>query len=390
MLSPLVAQYVDVGQGFNLPVLAWQAPTSRVDSVNVIIHGLTRTLSEGFVFDSGAATSANALIAVPLFEHSGRDSSDTPIQPNSASLRWDKSNGYIDNSNAANAPSISSYTALDNLLINLTTTYPAATSIHLIGFSAGAQFLNRYAAVSDTLPTLHGVRLIFGSASSWLYLDSTRADPSLDPAQLQRTDFRVPDPAPKAYDAWKYGLQNAPVPASVARARVLGYATTLISVRDDTKTTNKLDGSDAAAVQGTQRFVRGETYRAYLEAVWGMRVEVARVDEECGHNAVRAYQNINVTRAIFGGGDGVGAAMDVEEGVEAVDVLGSDAVSGRLAVGFAVAVIVVALVVVAIMRTIGQKLVLGNEKEGSKSEVDDQDDVKSDKAMLLSTAFRST
>ena len=56
---------------------------------------------------------------------------------------------------------LSSFSAMDRILVNLRRTYPELKRITLIGHSAGAQFVDRYSALSSIAAKVPGVGLRF-------------------------------------------------------------------------------------------------------------------------------------------------------------------------------------------------------------------------------------
>ncbi|KAJ3029016.1 UNVERIFIED_CONTAM: hypothetical protein HDU68_000312 [Siphonaria sp. JEL0065] len=193
----------------------------------------------------------------------------------------------------------------------------------LLGFSAGAQFWNRFVAVSRTLETLKAqthVSLVLGTSSSWLYLHPLRINPALENVTLDSvltaSDFTVPEVTVEGYNSWKYGLDNIPTylwnegdSIELIRRRVLSYPTTYILVSDDTKGGDSLDSSPQALIQcKSHRFERASIYVHYLRSVCAELCGANGIDvvanaiivHECGHDAGKVFAQKSVRDVVFG------------------------------------------------------------------------------------------
>lgn len=143
---------------------------------------------------------------------------------------------YIFNTGANNSPRptrfTSSFDALDFIvaLLQNRSCFGSLEVLTLAGFSAGAQFLNRYSWASlvgsrsgNSSTSLPTVRFILSDASSYLYLSPQRPAPSCRPLH-SATDvnqtcsvFLHPEvleehgdaPCP-AFDKWKHGISEIP------------------------------------------------------------------------------------------------------------------------------------------------------------------------------------
>jgi hypothetical protein len=174
-------------------------------------------------------------------------------------LRWSEGAWVRGLAAAAPAP-ISPFTALDSLIHGLAdpSLLPDLKTVTIAGHRAGADLVQRYAAVTTQLAGLDArgiaVRFVLAQPDSYLYVDQARPAPT--------------DACP-GFDDWPYGLDGAPSylgrlgPASVFgqyRARHVVYLLGKLAVQEP-------DLSCAAAVQGADPPARGRAYLGYLAAL---------------------------------------------------------------------------------------------------------------------------
>lgn len=115
--------------------------------------------------------------------------------------------------------------------------FPGLVRVVLTGYSAGAQMLNRYAWASPVGYPVGKVRYIFSDASSYLYFDSKRPNPSccalIDTGpEVQCASFHNVSTESAAecpgYDSWKYGITVLPITGYAYLERFLGnYSVTI-------------------------------------------------------------------------------------------------------------------------------------------------------------------
>jgi len=177
-----------------------------------------------------------------------------------AALLWDKEN-WRGGGASSNGEGISSFAVVDLLCRQLTDgkKYPRLRHILIAGFSAGGQFVDRYAAVGRP-PEREGIRYAYavGAPSSYLYIDERR---------FCRGRFQVPCKPGKNFNRWRKGLEDPPEYAKdISRDQILKnlssrYTLYLCGARD---TGGKdLDTSPAAMLQGENRYDRFTVFRQY-------------------------------------------------------------------------------------------------------------------------------
>ncbi|WP_232445869.1 hypothetical protein, partial [Burkholderia ubonensis] len=161
---------------------------------------------------------------------------------------------------------ISSFAALDALLAHFANRalYPSLSTVVMMGHSAGAQLLQRYAVTGQEEEKLArvgiSVRYIVSNPSSYLYFDDQR------PNGKVTENWACPSAT-----VWKYGLESAPPyvasqdPKSLETHYVQRSVVYLLGQADTDPYTHYIDRSCAAMAQGPYRLARGLSYFDYLK-----------------------------------------------------------------------------------------------------------------------------
>jgi pimeloyl-ACP methyl ester carboxylesterase len=188
---------------------------------------------------------------------------------------------------------VSSFAALDALLQHFDNAqrYPHLTSVTLIGHSAGAQIVQRYAVAGraeDALARdgIH-VRYVVANPSSYLYFDDER------PASQGVFEHVDTQACPRAVE-WKYGMLDTPAYVAAQDSALIEarYAKRdvvyLLGMDDVDPRTHFIDRSCAAMAQGPFRLARGLAYFDYLKSRYpaGLNQRVVEVPG-VGHDAQR-------------------------------------------------------------------------------------------------------
>lgn len=169
---------------------------------------------------------------------------------------------------------ISSFSVLDKLIekISHSAVFPHLKKITILGFSAGGQFVQRYAALTSIDDDLAKKQITMTyvpiSPSSYLYLDGTR------PAQY------MPDSKYcENYNKYKYGLENidhhylsTPLDQVVYRYK-FKHIIYVIGEKDKSRFNLFLDKSCAANLQGLNRTERMTNFYDYLIHLYGNDVK---------------------------------------------------------------------------------------------------------------------
>ncbi|KVT10627.1 hypothetical protein WT24_13905 [Burkholderia sp. MSMB1078WGS] len=262
---------VDTPQGrAMLPVYA-DHPLDRaapdVTRVFIVIHGTLRNADAYYatgrkVVDKAGALGAGTMVVAPQFLTRADVRAFSLPAP---TLAWTQE-GWKGGDPAREPGPISSFAALDALLAHFAdrSLYPSLSTVVVIGHSAGAQLLQRYAVTGregDALARAGvAVRYVVANPSSYLYFDDERPN----------ADALAGGACPRATE-WKYGLKSAPPYVASQDVRdletryVARHVVYLLGQADTNPYTHFIDRSCAAMAQGPYRLARGLAYFDYLK-----------------------------------------------------------------------------------------------------------------------------
>lgn len=225
----------------------------------VALHGHPRDAQRTFAATE-ASVAAGTLVLAPLFqvaaEHAGGCHSPGEPAPQASDLLW-RCGSWLAGAPADNAAAVSAFAAIDALLAELKQRWPSVKVVTVAGFSAGAQWVQHYAAFAQPPAGLR-LRFVVASPGSWLYADPWRPAAQADcPGQ----------------NRWKYGLEQLPawLPGSAAEAAARyrqANITYLVGADDhgDAPAAHGriLDRSCAAQAQGSSRLERAQGFTSHL------------------------------------------------------------------------------------------------------------------------------
>jgi len=273
---------------------------SHVQRALIIVHGVQRNAVDYFaigqhLLDMAQLSPANTLLLAPNFM-AHKDQGLSPDMPIWGSDAWMQGEASIHG-----VTGITSFQALDDLLRWLAdpARFPDLHEIVLIGHSAGAQLMQRYALLNGLTEGLQRagihLRYVISSPSSYLYLS---------PERPQGEDFAPPTgQACPRYDDYRYGLGQPP--AYLAQQHLDGrqlfarYAARdvryLVGQRDVDPQHRFLDRSCGAALQGATRMARQLAYLGYerfLARRWQIPAShTQQVIPDAAHGAARLYRS---------------------------------------------------------------------------------------------------
>ena len=258
------------GKG-ELPIYAdhaIEAASPDVTKVLIIIHGTLRNADayyaagEELLAKAGDLADGTMVVAPQFLIGPDVDA----FSLNAQTLAWTQ-NGWKGGEAARQPAPISSFAALDALLKHFADRrlYPSLKTIVVMGHSAGAQLVQRYAVAAREIEDLTSagisVRYLVANPSSYLYFDNER--PALQDQQAGLAS------CPKATQ-WRYGLAGAPPYVSTQDPKLLEtkYAARnvvyLLGQADTNPYTHFIDRSCGAVAQGPYRLARGLTYFDYM------------------------------------------------------------------------------------------------------------------------------
>jgi len=287
------------------------APQPSVTRVVLIIHGTLRDADRYYAAGLAAAQAAGAdpqrvVVAAPQFLATP-DAAALALPSDAPS--WSP-NGWKDGARAVRPPDgPSSFEVLDALLDALLDRqrFPALRDIVVAGHSAGAQLVQRYAAVGRVAAApAAGVslRYVVANPSSYLYFDDRRvaADGSFAP---------YPRAVCPEFNRYKYGLEDAnayvgsPDGLALARRYAGRDVTYLLGGDDRDPQSSSLDRTCAAEAQGAFRLERGQRYVRALRLVVGPDAPLRQdlhVVPGVGHDGRAMFTSPCGLRVLFGGG----------------------------------------------------------------------------------------
>jgi hypothetical protein len=237
------------------------------------------------------ATRENVLIAPHIPDDDDEDDAD-PLPPPNYHY-WPKERWPGGSHSVGSSGTISSFTVMDVLISRLVggrlspSPFPNLEMIVVAGFSAGGQYVHRYAATNNREGNLGGIRMryVVGSPSSYLYLDNRR--PYYDGfggfgvpyrcagfpyACYNNYGFLTAPRCPSSYNEWRYGLEDlntyaGAVGVDVIRDRLVRRdVIVLVGTDDDESDVEYLDTSCSARLQGRHRYDRARKLVDYMDA----------------------------------------------------------------------------------------------------------------------------
>ncbi|HDV6329350.1 TPA: alpha/beta fold hydrolase [Burkholderia cenocepacia] len=298
---------VDTPQGSAvLPVYAdhpLDQAAPDVVRVFIVIHGTLRNADAYYasgrkVVDKAGSAGAGTMVVAPQFlTRADIRAFSLPA----STLAWTQE-GWKGGEPARQPSPVSSFAALDALLAHFADRrlYASLSTVVVIGHSAGAQLLQRYAVAGregDALArTGIAVRYVVANPSSYLYFDDERPN----------ADALAGGACPRATE-WKYGLKSAPPYVASQDVRdletryVARRVVYLLGQADTNPYTHFIDRSCAAMAQGPYRLARGLAYFDYLKKrhpddLAQQVVEVPGV----GHDGLGMFTSVCGLAVLFG------------------------------------------------------------------------------------------
>lgn len=252
----------------------------------VVVHGAGRNADHYFSTAAAAAFLAGALedtevISIRLASNQGGCHDLLAADE----VSWDclswRSGGP-----AASSSRVNSFDFMDQVLGKLARkdVFPNLKAIVVAGFSAGGQYVNRYAmsnGVHDKLGV--PVSYVVGSPSSYAYPESNRPN-------AEGSAFRAYPDARNCttYDRWPYGFRgrtgySEKLSDQQLQAQLVSRPVTYLLGGLDTLPLFGFDGSCPAMAQGPTRLARGEAYFKLVTEKYGAHHQKI-VIPNCGHN----------------------------------------------------------------------------------------------------------
>lgn len=295
----------DVGPGLNMPVYTshpFDRADGRIRRAVIVIHGQNRNADSYFERMVRAAkmesTLGETLIVAPLFLIASDTGSRKP-----GDLYWRRASHWKKGHRSARVfgRRISSFEVIDRLRAWLVSNggFPHLAKLTIIGFSAGGQFVQRYAvgfAGTEELRT----RFVVGSPSSYMYFDRRR------PARRGTGFEERAETADCPVNRYKYGperrngyMNRRSLAGMVKRYRFLDVIYVIGADEDDPES-KSLDRRCPAHAQGANRVTRARNFKAYLDRFHAPHNHRLVVVPKIGHSSSRMFRSKLGREAVFG------------------------------------------------------------------------------------------
>ena len=296
------------------------APNAAIQNIVLTMHGNGRNADAYFATMAQLAFArdpVHTLVVAPHFQCT------SDVVPN-GDLYWGCT-GWHDGHKALNAGSTTtSYGAIDELVKAAKAAFPSAVRVTIVGYSAGAQVVQRLIAGSveeDATPAVK-TRYVVASPGSYLYFDDRRLKvdavcPDVAGCTIDATSFESPyydAVACPGYNDFKYGLTNrigylASIADAVLPVRYVSRKVVYMVGEGDSNNTSAptpgnadfaaLDKTCPAVAEGPTgadplvgssfRLQRGLTYHRYITLLFGAahRIQIVPLmvgGAPCGHD----------------------------------------------------------------------------------------------------------
>lgn len=274
----------------------------------VLVHGVKRNADEYFgvglhLLKAAKMSASDTLLVAPNFMVQADEgaSSAMPLWGGGTWMQGEDSERGVEG--------VSSFQALEDIVRWLADRkrFPQLKEIVMIGHSAGAQLMQRFAVMNDLDAPLRqagvAIRYVISSPSSYVYFEAHRPDG--DGFDLPKS-IMCP-----GYNNYRYGIDNPP--DYLARQHLTGeqlfarYAarniTYMVGARDNNGNHRYLDKACGAAMQGSNRverqlnFVR---YEQFLSAQWKVPVNHPEFQVPgAAHEADKLFRSEDTAMKLF-------------------------------------------------------------------------------------------
>lgn len=283
---------------------ALDAPAPELVRAVLVVHGTNSDADNYFSRMIRAAdddgSTGETLIIAPLFRHSDasvREGELYWLNGSSSGHSWKQGDP-----SRTPGTAVSSFEVMDTLvsLVSDRERFPNLRVIAIAGHSAGAQYVQRYAAgtrAPEMYPQHHFV-FVVANPSSYLYLDTRR------PVTGSVIDFAVPQTACE-YNRYKYGLDSrnaymSSLNAEAIREQYRSHVMTYLAGEEDTDADDpNLDTSCAADWQGAHRLERAISYANYMELFHPARDHRLVLVPGVGHSSTGMFRSPEGRASIF-------------------------------------------------------------------------------------------
>ena len=298
----------------------------------VAMHGHPRdankTFNAALAAVKGAGVGANTVVVAPVYQVATDQEKKCSTQgvPRAAQgdLTW-TCETWLEGGASVGPTGISSFAAMDALIVQLKKDFPNLATITVSGFSAGAQMVQHYIGFAADLATPDlKVRYVVSDPGAWLYFDRERVQPVLNGTQvpwsqcqggtqgLGNCELKItaPNTSCKGINTWKYGLEQLPsgLPRDAVQARA-HYSAADVSYMEGALDSSQaegtyygiLDKSCAANAQGPYRMQRGIIYAFYDRTLLAPdKKRTVTIVPNCAHDVACVFPSQQARAVLFG------------------------------------------------------------------------------------------
>ena len=263
-------------------------PNPGIQRALIVVHGGGRNADNIFRSGLAAAFLAGAgdttLVVSPRFasKQGGSECNDTL---DASEIGWGCA-GWRWGGPAPANDSVTSFDAMDATLKLLARKdlFPNLRAIVVAGFSAGGQYVVRYAMANKVHDVLGvPVSYVVGSPSSYAYPDASRPDASDGSFQPFIDALNC-----TTYHRWPYGMQAragyaASVPDDQLKTQLVTRPITYLLGGLDTTPEFGFDSTCPAMAQGPSRLARAQSFQKLMTTKYGAKHALV-VARACGHS----------------------------------------------------------------------------------------------------------
>jgi hypothetical protein len=263
----------------------------KIERALIIVHGGQRDSNNYFGTAVAAAALSGALddtvMIAPRFASQQGTCRDSLARDE---INWDcgegSAGGWRGGATALSNSNITSFGVLDSLLISLGSRqmFPNLRTIVVSGFSAGGQYVSRYALANRVHDAISvPISYVVGSPSSFAYPDATRPG-------LGDNEFKTFDAITCAtFNDWPYGLTALTGYSASLTPQQLKTQLEVRPVRYfvgelESPASPALDVTCAAGAQGASRLARAKAFTLLMSSTY-RAVHTLDVVPQCGHSA---------------------------------------------------------------------------------------------------------